>query len=331
MLGLFGAMMAGLAADAILSNRDEEEEDWDPPADDVEDSGANGNLLDQISVEHGVPVSDDSPDPVDEPMSLSGTEADDNLSGLGGADTIFGYGGSDLIDGRAGDDQISGGAGDDAVWAAEGDDTVWGDDGNDVVLGQAGNDVVLGGAGNDSLAGCEGDDSLAGGSGNDTLLGGEGTDSLDGGDGDDWLHGGEGNDYLIGGAGRDDLDGGRGDDWISGLEDPATGQEADFLNGGEGNDHLILGAGDHASGGLGADQFWLQAWPGQSAVSEVSDYDPAQDQLVVVYDPTIHTDPVLSVAPTADGSGQVVYLDGSKVAIVRGAMVNVDEIRLVTG
>lgn len=59
MFGLFGALMAGLAADALLSGRSADEEDPDEPPPDDEGSLADGNLLDDLTVETGVPVSDD--------------------------------------------------------------------------------------------------------------------------------------------------------------------------------------------------------------------------------------------------------------------------------
>ena len=288
-----------------------------------------GSLLDDVTVETGVPVSDDIPDPVDAAVTLDGGAAADVLSGGGGGDTISGHDGSDLIDGGAGDDWIEAGNGNDAIWAGGGDDDIWGDDGNDTVQGQAGDDVLTGDAGNDSLAGCEGDDSLTGGTGNDTLLGGEGDDWLDGDADDDWLSGGIGNDSLVGGQGSDTLDGDIGDDWLSGLDgdnqDPAT----DFLNGGAGNDQLVLGAGDYASGGEGEDEFILQSWPGETAVTQISDYNPSEDQLVIVYDATVHSDPVLTIGPNDGGPGQVVYLDGAKIAVINGAEVGLADIRLV--
>jgi Ca2+-binding RTX toxin-like protein len=332
LLGLFGAVMAGLAADAVLFSRKEDDEDEgsDLSADE-EEAGHYGDLLSDRESEEGVPLSDDIPDPVDAPVTLQGGGGADNLSGLGNDDHIYGKGGSDLIDGRAGDDWIDTDEGNDAVWAGDGDDTVWGDEGNDSLIGQAGNDALQGGAGNDSLAGWEGDDSLVGDAGNDTLIGGEGDDWLAGEGEDDWLAGGYGHDSLTGGAGADVLDGNAGNDALYGFEADGDRQETDFLNGGTGDDRLFLGAGDHATGGEGADEFTLDKWLNETGVSQIADYNPAEDQLVIVYDPTIHTDPVLTAGPDAAGHGQAIYLDGAKVAIVSGAPVDLADIRLVTG
>lgn len=50
MLGLFGVMMAGLAADAVFSFRDDDNDEAEPPApDDGEPSLDDGDLLDDLS------------------------------------------------------------------------------------------------------------------------------------------------------------------------------------------------------------------------------------------------------------------------------------------
>ncbi len=334
MVGLFGALMAGIVADALLFNHADDPDDSDIPPEDDGTVGDHGDLLvDTVGEpgfpDPGLPESDDTPDPEDDPLTLEGGDGVDNLSGQGNDDDIYGYGGSDLIDGRGGDDWVDAGDGNDAVWAGDGDDSVWGDDGNDSLIGQAGDDNLAGGAGNDSLAGCEGDDSLTGDAGNDTLLGGKGNDKLDGGEDDDWLAGGIGNDTLIGGRGSDELDGGAGDDWLSGLEDDPDAQQIDYLNGGAGNDQIFLGAGDYATGGDGEDEFVISDWLDQPEVAHIADYDPADDQLVIVYDPSVHSDPVLTMGPDDGGDGQAVYLDGAKVAIISGAPVDLADIRLV--
>lgn len=328
MLGLFGVMMAGLAADALIGHRSDDEEVEDLPPEEDEGSLADGNLLDDIAGDPTIPTSDDLPDTMDRSVTVHGTEKADLLDGFGGNDEIDGGEGSDLINGRGGDDDIDGAAGNDAIWAGHGHDSVWGGDGNDSVLGEQGNDAIFGGAGKDSLAGCDGDDSLSGGADKDTLLGGAGNDWQDGGDGDDWLLGSDGNDSLIGGAGSDELDGGAGQDTLSGVETEGP-QETDFINGGTGDDRLVLGAGDIGTGGEGKDEFVLQEWLTEGQVVRIEDYDPGEDQLVIVYDASVHTEPVLTVEPDETGTSQSIYIDGSKVAVVTGAPVNADGIRLV--
>lgn len=332
LLGLFGVLMAGLAADALVSVKsdgpDGSDDDADLPPDDPEEQTDHGDLLDEFHGDPTIPTSDDLAHEPDPDETLSGGEDADLLSGQGGDDEILGNGGADLMDGRGGDDHIEGGDGNDVAWGGDGDDSLWGDDGNDTLTGQAGNDALEGGDGNDSLAGSEGDDTLEGGLGNDTLIGGEGHESLTGEDDDDWLVGGAGHDTLIGGKGSDVLDGGTGNDVMSGVEEPGTPQETDFLNGQDGDDRMFVGAGDYASGGSGNDEFVLQEWMNESSVAHVMDYDPGHDQLVIVYDASVHTDPVLSIEPNATGGGQSVFIDGSKVAVVHGADVRLEDIRL---
>lgn len=328
LLGLFGVLAAGVAADAILLPRDtlEEDDEAEPSPDEGQDY-SGGNLLDEDPLD-GLPRSDDLDDPLPENLSVKGTDGDEILSGAAGHDFVFGADGVDLIDGRAGDDRIDAGDGDDAAWAGAGNDTVLGGGGDDSLQGQDGDDFLDGGLGADILSGQAGDDTLAGGSGADTLLGGAGQDALDGGDGADWLAGGEGDDALAGGAGSDTLDGNAGDDWLYGLNHNIDDLDPDFLNGGAGNDTMILGLGDHAHGGAGEDEFVVHNWQAEGSVAHVSDYDAVLDKLVVVYDPAVHPDPILSVEVTPDGSESTLLLDGAPVATVRGDIVDLADIDL---
>lgn len=54
-------------------------------------------------------------------------------------------------------------------------------------------------------------------------------------------------------------------------------------------------------------------------LARIDDFDAATDHLVVVYDPELHPDPALTLAPTRDGSGMTVMLDGVPLAEVPGA------------
>ena len=54
----------------------------------------------------------------------------------------------------------------------------------------------------------------------------------------------------------------------------------------------------------------------QGARSTIADFNPAEDQLFVVYDPALHPDPQLSV--TDDGGDALIHLDGAEVARVTG-------------
>ena len=105
----------------------------------------------------------------------------------------------------------------------------------------------------------------------------------------------------------DEIDGGAGNDSLFGQ-----GEEADFLNGGGGDDLLHLMGADVATGGTGADRFDIQGNGGT-----IADYVPAEDRLVVVYDPALHPDPQVSVSD--DGADALVYLDGQELARISGA------------
>ncbi len=331
LLGLFGVLMAGVAADAIMSphSKSDEDDTDDLPTD---ETGADNPVMPEDEGDttntDGFFLSDDGDEDVAEDLDLTGTDQAEVLSGGYGDDKITGLAGADLIDGRAGDDSIDAGDGNDAVWGGAGDDSIDGGLGNDTVEGQAGDDSLTGGAGDDSLAGHSGNDSLSGGDGADTLLGGEGNDQLDGGSGNDWLAGGFGDDRMAGGAGSDILDGNDGNDWLSGLNGQVDDFNEDFLNGGAGNDTLVLGAGDHASGGEGDDDFVLQDWLTDGGVAHISDYDADRDQLIIMYDPNAHPDPELTLEVSEDGEQSTILLNGAPVATVQGSAVSLNDIRL---
>jgi len=331
LLGVMGALFAGIMAESVMSSNDDGEGNQDPEEDvDIADTG---NLLDEEeewSVDPGPdpeldPVSDDVPDAPVEAMVLEGDSAADILAGQDNDDEITGAQGDDQIDGRAGDDRIEGDAGDDHALGGDGDDQMFGGTGNDGLHGQDGQDRLSGGEGADTLSGHEGDDLLTGGGGGDSLLGGGGDDALSGGTGDDWLAGGYGEDALAGGAGSDTLDGNAGDDRLDGSGDAFP----DFLNGGDGDDSLVLGKGDIATGGEGTDSFSLRDWMEEGGIAAISDFDAEGDELVVVYDAAFHTNPHLT-SETAEDTGDVtILLDGNPVAIVAGAgAVDLSQIRL---
>lgn len=330
-LGVLGVLAAGVIADATFSGRSSEEDDPDRQDDlpDVEGDSPSTDLV-AAAMDNVTPQSNDLARAEEPDRQVVGTDAGEVLSGGAGNDLIHGGGGTDLIDGRDGGDRIEAGDGHDAVWAGEGDDTVQGGEGNDSLTGQAGNDVLFGGTGADSLMGDLGDDTLSGDEGNDTLLGGTGNDSLDGGAGSDWLAGGEGDDSLAGKDGSDILDGGNGNDWISGLDGAVDDFDEDFLNGGAGNDTMLLGAGDHATGDDGEDTFVLAEVGGGGVLAEIGDYDATQDQLVVMYDPSTHPDPQISVEPAADGTHSTILMDGTPVAVVRGSAVDPADVQLAS-
>lgn len=324
LVGLLGVIMAGLSMDAPSDAADSphgedtspETEGWsvstafmedepvpvDPPA-------APEGAGDSADEQDGLPQSNDNEDMADPDLALTGTEGNDVLQGQDGADSLMGAGGQDGLAGDAGHDVLAGGDGEDSLWGNEGDDALTGD------------------AGDDLLAGCEGDDRAAGGDGNDSVIGGTGDDELDGQAGNDLVDGGSGHDLLTGGTGADDLEGGAGNDTLFGGLAAEGDTAVDFLNGGHGDDELHLEAGDSGNGGQGADSFMLQDFaPGQPVV-QITDFDPAEDQLVVMYDATLHPTPELTVG--SGGGATILMLDGVPLAsLTNGAALDLAAVQL---
>jgi Ca2+-binding RTX toxin-like protein len=335
LMGLFGILMAGFAADALMSSAKStpDGEEPDPsadPGDTSESAAGHHDILTWLGVDADaasnpgpddpdfVPHSDDLPPEQVPDLAVVGGGGSDILSAGSGNDTLIGNDGDDQLAARGGDDFIQGGNGADSAYGGAGDDTVQGGVGNDLLVGEDGRDKLVGGAGDDSLLGQNGDDSLFGGAGSDTLIGGAGNDGLVAGDGEDWLAGGLGDDSLIGDAGSDTLDGGAGNDVIDGREAATAFPEMDFLNGGDGDDTLILGAGDYATGGDGADWFELPDLAIGDPIANIADFDAQHDSLIVVFDPTMHPDPQLTLESPDNSKDVMIVLDGVPLAMVQG-------------
>ena len=142
LLGILGALLAGLTLDSGTDAPSAGREAEDNPADDEEAWGVSTAFMlgeDPAGGDYGgtepdgQPISNDLPDEPDPDLALHGDEWDDTLEG------------------GSGKDQIAGGAGDDYLSGHDGDDSLWGDAGNDLALGGAGADVLDGGAGDDML------------------------------------------------------------------------------------------------------------------------------------------------------------------------------------
>jgi hypothetical protein len=132
----------------------------------------------------------------------------------------------------------------------------------------------------------------------------------------EWLAGGAGNDGLLGSGGADTLMGGAGDDAIVGADD----DEADVLAGEDGNDSLTLGAGDLATGGAGDDLFTLADFGPNTPPAVITDYSAEDDHIVLMYDPDVHPEPVVSMEQVEGTEDMSVMLDGVQIAIVQGAL-----------
>ncbi|GGE10511.1 Hemolysin-type calcium-binding repeat-containing protein [Gemmobacter megaterium] len=345
LFGMLGLLMVGLAGSSLVMRGSTSEDEDAPPAepDAPEPSGTEEDAaqppaqLWDAGIDEGAPTGD-SADPAQEapahpqpqdaqalPHRLHMVAADhgaadaaQRLVGGRGNDGIEGSDGRDRIFGRPGDDQLHGGGDNDRIRGGDGDDTV---------LGGFGDDRIWGATGDDTLFGQEGNDTLFGGAGQDTVLGGNGNDTLAGDEGDDWLAGGMGNDLLIAGPGQDTLDGDAGDDTLVGAFHGDWGNAGNYLNGGEGHDVLRVGAGDIATGGNGMDRFELAA-DTQGQLARIMDYDPTQDELIVVYD-AAGPAPQVTLTPGGIADDVLILLDGRPVAEVAGAAgLTPDSIRL---
>ena len=315
--GLLGLVTLGLAFD-FSAPEPETEPETEPTGEepatgtaDLVTSGAAASATEMADILSG---------------DAGGVATDDWIDALGGDDQVNGYAGADTLIGGAGDDQLIGDDGTDTLLGGEGNDTLDGGDGDDFLLGEGGNDSLTGGQGRDALSGGDGADSLNGGTHADFLDGGAGNDALMGWLGDDKLYGGAGADVLMGGDGNDYLDGTAQESAQVPLSD-----RQDYLNGDTGNDTIVAGPGDWATGGEGADEFDLAGWLDQGGgVVTITDYDPAEDRLVLVYDPLVHPDPQVSVtAPEVRGMSVTVLIDGAAVAEVFGPIApTVDDIIL---
>lgn len=362
-----GFLADSVLSSKSVQDQDDEAEGFGPeedaPASPSDGSEAEGNMLDWV---HGEPEAqpqmplaqfdtdaeqdlatepdplgetnsrDDGPDSSDLPQEpepgivLEAGEGDSILTGQSGDDTVTGGSGGDLLGGRDGDDSISGEAGRDVIHGGAGADSLDGGDGADTIHAEDGDDVIQGGDGDDMLAGHEDADRIEGGAGSDTVMGGAGSDTLDGNAGDDWLAGGFGNDLLRGGAGSDMLDGNDGADTLFGFDPAAPDADADFLNGGNGDDVLWLGANDHGHGGAGADEFRIGDWIGEGQFARIADFDPSEDEIVVVYDAQSHPDPHLTLVSDEGSPDVTVFLDGLPLAeIAGGAGLELSQLRLL--
>ncbi len=124
-----------------------------------------------------------------------------------------------------------------------------------------------------------------------------------------------GQDAMYGAGGEDTLAAGGGHDALSGADD----DDADLLLGEDGNDLLTLGAGDTATGGTGFDRFTLADFGPNTPPSVITDYSAADDQIVLMYDPQVHPEPVVSMERVEGTEDMSVMLDGVQIAIVQSA------------
>ncbi len=172
LIGLLGALMAGVVGDALMSVVGKDDDDDAPDADAETPSGEPDMLSDDAAAPKSATIdindggrdpvfpegdtdpAEDAPLPQDPPSgaTIVGADADEFIMGTADADWIDGAGGADTLDGGAGSDTLHGGAGDDALTGA-------GDDAADHLHGGEGDDTVQVGAG-DTAWGDAGDDAF---------------------------------------------------------------------------------------------------------------------------------------------------------------------------
>ncbi len=298
------------------------------------DFGSDGDEANNEEVQTGeedteiVPVSElidpVAPDPDNtstDGVTLTGDDEVDFLSGSDFGDLLSGGGNDDQLNGYGGDDMLLGDGGHDVLYGDDGNDTLSGGEGRDLLHGEDGDDSLSGDSGDDSLYGHFGNDTLDGGGADDVAHGGQGDDLIHGGWGDDALHGNDGDDTLAGGADEDTLFGGVGNDLVWGADDGAT---SDFLNGGDGDDTIIAGAGDIITAGEGVDHIIFAQTttllPDDQQAVDLVDYDPDEDQLMVLWEPDDGPEPEVSVEQDPENPDeQIIRLDGAEALRISGA------------
>ncbi len=315
--GLMGLMAA--SATAIYTAEAEAEE----PQDGTGASGREAGGEDADSDERGPDLLlDPAETGVFQPEQLKAPTGQ-ILTGDAGDDTLTGTGGADHLGGDGGDDSLTAGDGTDRAFGGSGQDTLNSGAGADTLHGGAGDDWLQGGAGADDLYGHGGDDLLRGGSGADSLVGSAGDDTLHGDDGDDAVHGYLGNDSLTGGAGADTLFGGWGDDTLGAWSDEDRAEaspQRDYLNGGAGDDLIHPGQADLVTTGEGADTVVLGPGTDEVPATEILDFAPEEDRLVVVYDDCAGAVPQITIEPDEDAPArQHLLLDGMRIAAIGDA------------
>lgn len=239
-------------------------------------------------------------------------------------------------------DPHTGGVGDDIILGGEEDDTLLGRNGDDDLNGRRGDDRVFGDGGMDTVSGGMGDDSIYGGNGNDLVLGGDQHDLTRGGRDEDVLIDTVGTDTMYGDGGSDLLIGSGtmsedAEEALLANPDPENGianlldqlqidltedtdRQGDHLDGGSGNDTLLFGVNDTVTGGADADTFITASWLEGHGPAVVTDFDPAEDQLVYAYN-RADGDPELTVETSENDDGTsdaVIFANGSEVIRVEG-------------
>ncbi|NNE53430.1 MAG: hypothetical protein HKN30_13645 [Sulfitobacter sp.] len=191
---------------------------------------------------------------------------------------------------------------------------------------------VVGGAGSEfyQLTDEEGAYDLSAGAGNDIVLFDGFRGETDLGPGDDLYQslvqgvpggadlnaaetvlGGAGDDEITGGGAGFVAEGGAGDDILSSNRTKGTDLGPAELDGGPGDDELTFADETRAQGGEGEDTFTvLPTLTERTGVSQITDFDPAEDTLIIQLDPDYPGPGQIDLAPTATGIGSALLVDG---------------------
>lgn len=209
---------------------------------------------------------------------------------------------------------------------SEADDLQYGDRQAEQNSTSAGDDLIDGRAGGEDLSGDLVDEAMWAETGEDPFeagadvpLGQLGDAILAGDDGDDLPSGQEGDDPPSDVAGHHNL--------YAAFPEGDDG-ETDVLNVCDSDDLSLIGAS--GEGDPGADQFILKEWLSEGGIATISDYDAAEDQIVLVYDPDTHADPQLSLSAVAETEDVEILLDGEVIGrVTDGAGLSEKDILLL--
>jgi Ca2+-binding RTX toxin-like protein len=170
-----------------------------------------------------------------------------------------------------------------------------------------------------------------GGTSDEVVSGGS---DVNGGAGNDSLYSGEFAAHLKGDDGDDVLDGNRAREFRSFSELPMfLATDVDTLDGGVGDDTISGSHGDIMTGGAGADSFvaytdtqhWDRLSVEQPDAVMVTDFDPAEDRMVILFDEISGADdgpgPTLAgrITTEVDADGNLLVIgDGETLAVIAG-------------
>lgn len=200
---------------------------------------------------------------------------------------------------------------------------VGGTDASEAIIGTNQDDRLFGGAGADSILGGAGDDRVFLGDGNDVTIALDAQEDA----GNDFIRGGAGADLIIDTLGSDTIFGDVGNDTIASIDgltetgdvDDDTSHAPDIIHGGYGEDLVIGDAGDTLTGGHDVDHFVVAApSDDEYAPAVITDFDPANELLSIVFLDEVPTDPAVTLHHDFDQGLVRALVEGEEVATLTG-------------